>query len=72
MPRDKHKHKFNHRLIESRKRASLSQEKLAQLVQVTPSAVAQWEYGNKRPSRENMLKLVGILGDYGLELIHLF
>jgi transcriptional regulator with XRE-family HTH domain len=55
------------RIKECREAASLSQKGLAELVDVTPSAVNQYEKGEKVPSTETLLKLarnLGVTTDY--------
>lgn len=49
------------RIKEYRRRAHLSQEKVAELVGVSRQAVTKWEADQSAPSTENLLKLAGIL-----------
>lgn len=53
---------ISHRIKECREEASLSQKGLADLINVTPSAVNQYEKGEKVPSTETLLKLARALG----------
>jgi transcriptional regulator with XRE-family HTH domain len=50
------------RIKECREVAGLSQKSLAERVDVTPSAVNQYEKGEKVPSTETLLKLAKALG----------
>jgi transcriptional regulator with XRE-family HTH domain len=50
------------RIKECRNAAGLSQKGLADLIDVTPSAVNQYEKGEKVPSTETLLKLAKTLG----------
>ena len=53
---------ISQRIKECREAAGLSQKSLADLVDVTPSAVNQYEKGEKVPSTETLLKLAKALG----------
>ncbi|MCL4492827.1 MAG: helix-turn-helix domain-containing protein [Thaumarchaeota archaeon] len=50
------------RIKECRDGAGLSQKSLADLIDVSPSAVNQYEKGEKVPSTETLLKLAKALG----------
>lgn len=50
------------RIKECREDVDLSQKELAELIDVTPSAVNQYEKGEKIPSTETLLKLAKALG----------
>jgi len=50
------------RIKECREATDLSQKELADLVDVTPSAVNQYEKGEKTPSTETLIKLAKALG----------
>lgn len=48
------------RIKESRKKAGLSQEKVAELIGVSRQAVAKWEAGQSAPNTENLIRLAEI------------
>ena len=48
---------FQHRLYDLRKKAGLSQEELAGLLNVTRQAVQKWEAGASRPDMDNLTAL---------------
>ncbi|MBQ7915744.1 MAG: helix-turn-helix transcriptional regulator [Firmicutes bacterium] len=48
------------RIKECRKRSGMSQEKLAELMDVSRQAVTKWESGQSAPSTENLFKLAEI------------
>lgn len=48
---------FQHRLYDLRKKAGLSQEELAGLLNVTRQAVQKWEAGTSRPDMDNLTAL---------------
>ena len=52
---------IGHLIAKARAQKSLSQRKLASLLNVGPSAVAQWELGSTHPTNENMAALRAIL-----------
>jgi len=55
------------RIKERRQKMNLTQKDLAEKVQVTPSAINQYEKGEKTPSTENLLNLareLGVSSDY--------
>lgn len=45
-----------------RKKAGFSQEKLAELMDVSRQAVTKWESGKANPDTENLIRLAGIFG----------
>ena len=47
---------------EQRKNAGMSQEKVAELLQISRQAVAKWEANKSAPSTENLIKLAQIFG----------
>lgn len=51
---------FGNRLVQRRNAASMQQKELASLVGVTPQTIRNIESATKRPSRELLLKLLGI------------
>jgi transcriptional regulator with XRE-family HTH domain len=53
---------IGHRIKECRDDVGFSQKSLAQLIDVSPSAVNQYEKGEKVPSTETLLKLAKALG----------
>lgn len=50
------------RIRECRKAAGLTQDKVAEALDVSRQAVTKWESGQSAPSMENLIKLAGILG----------
>lgn len=50
------------KIKEQRKRCGLSQEKVAEFVEVSRQAVTKWESGQSAPSTENLFKLAEIFG----------
>lgn len=54
--------KLNERIKKCRLEASLSQEKVAELVGVSRQAVTKWESGLSAPSTENLFRLAEIFG----------
>lgn len=54
--------KLNERIKKCRLDASLSQEKVAELVGVSRQAVTKWESGLSAPSTENLFRLAEIFG----------
>lgn len=50
------------RIKECRKKSSLSQDKVAELVGVSRQAVTKWEAGQTAPNTENLFKLAEIFG----------
>ncbi len=50
------------RIKEQRKKAGMSQEKVAELVGVSRQAVTKWESGQSVPSTQNLFKLAEIFG----------
>lgn len=50
------------RIKEQRKRAGMSQEKLAEALSVSRQAVTKWEAGQSAPSSDNLFKLAEALG----------
>ena len=50
------------RIRENRKRAGLSQDKVAELVGVSRQAVTKWEQGRSAPNTENLFRLAEVLG----------
>ena len=48
---------FRERLFELRRQAGLSQEELANLLNVTRQAVQKWEAGTSRPDMDNLMSL---------------
>lgn len=57
---------FGPHLQELRHRAGLTQEGLAELAQVNPQTVKDWESGRKRPHLDRLPMLAAVLG-VGLE-----
>ena len=56
---------FANRLYELRKKAGLSQEELAQVLDVTRQTVSKWELGDSTP---DMGKLVAMCAYFGISL----
>lgn len=54
--------KLSERIKENRIRCQLSQEKLAELMDVSRQAVTKWEKGQSAPSTENLFRLAEIFG----------
>lgn len=54
--------KLSERIKENRIRCGLSQEKLAELMNVSRQAVTKWENGQSAPSTENLFRLADIFG----------
>lgn len=54
--------KLSERIKENRIRCGLSQEKLAELMDVSRQAVTKWEQGKSAPSTENLFRLADIFG----------
>lgn len=54
--------KLSERIKENRIRCGLSQEKLAELMNVSRQAVTKWEQGKSAPSTENLFRLAEIFG----------
>lgn len=54
--------KLSDRIKQQRVRCGLSQEKVAELVDVSRQAVTKWESGQSAPSTENLFKLAEIFG----------
>lgn len=55
------------KLIDLRKKAGLSQQELAEKIDVTRQAISRWEVGSALPTMENLLalrKLYGVTLDY--------
>jgi transcriptional regulator with XRE-family HTH domain len=52
---------FPHKLIELRRQAGLSQEKLAHAAGVSLGAVFRWENGDRGPTLANACKLAEVL-----------
>ena len=50
---------FQERLFNLRRQAGLSQEELANLLDVTRQAVQKWEAGTSRPDMDNLVSLAG-------------
>lgn len=50
------------KLRELREQHGLSQRKVAERINVTPGAVAQWELGLSSPTTENLLALADLFG----------
>ncbi len=50
------------RIKQSRQKARLSQEKVAELIGVSRQAVTKWESGQSTPTTENLFRLAEILG----------
>ena len=57
---------------EIRKKANLTQEKLALIMGVDRSTVAKWETGASVPGTDKLLKLAELLGVEASELIKSF
>ena len=51
-----------------RKEKGISQEKLAEYMEISRQAVTKWESGTSKPSTENLLKLSEL---FGVEVEHL-
>lgn len=54
--------KLSERIRENRIRCGFSQEKLAELMDVSRQAVTKWERGQSAPSTENLFRLAEIFG----------
>ncbi len=52
---------FGERLVEARKRKNLSQKKLAELLEVTPTSLNYWEKGKREPTVAMIKRISGIL-----------
>lgn len=53
---------FSQNLINLRKKASLSQDKLAEQLHITRQAVSKWESGTSVPDADTLVQLCSILG----------
>ncbi len=62
--------KFSENLYSLRKRMHISQEKLAELVDVSRQSVSKWEVGEAYPTIENIFKLCNVLKCKMNELIN--
>lgn len=59
--------KLNEKILEQRKKLGLSQEELAERLNVSRQAVSRWEVGSAQPDASNVLqlsKLFGVTADY--------
>ena len=54
--------KFEEKLISLRKKAGMSQEELAERIDVSRQAVSRWELGSTLPDAPNLLKLSDLFG----------
>ena len=62
--------KFSDNLYTLRKKMKLSQEQLAELVDVSRQSVSKWELGESYPTVENIFKLCSVLKCKMNELIN--
>lgn len=53
---------YNLKLRELREAKGLNQRRVAAELGITPSAVAQWELGQKNPTMRNLIALADLLG----------
>lgn len=53
--------RFNENLYILRKNMKISQEQLAELVEVSRQSVSKWELGESYPTIENIFKLCNVL-----------
>lgn len=60
---------FADRLKKNRKKANLTQKKIAELIGISQGSYANWENGKREPSLENVVKLSKILGTTTDELL---
>ena len=58
------------KLIDLRRKAGLSQEQMAQQLDVSRQAVSKWETGAADPSTANLLALARLYGVSPEELLH--
>lgn len=59
--------KLNEKILEQRKKMGLSQEELAERLNVSRQAVSRWEVGSAQPDASNVLqlsRLFGVTADY--------
>ena len=59
--------KLNEKILTLRKKQVLSQEELAEKLNVSRQAVSRWEVGSAQPDASNVLqlsKLFGVTADY--------
>ena len=54
--------KFEEKLISLRKKTGLSQEELAERIDVSRQAISRWELGSTLPDAPNLLKLSDLFG----------
>ena len=62
--------KFSENLYTLRKNKKISQEQLAELVDVSRQSVSKWELGESYPTVENIFKLCNVLNCKMNELIN--
>lgn len=62
--------KFGENLYTLRKNIQVSQEQLAELVDVSRQSISKWELGESYPTLENIFKLCGVLRCKMNELIN--
>ena len=62
--------KFSENLYTLRKSKEISQEKLAELVDVSRQSVSKWELGESYPTVENIFKLCNVFNCKMNELIN--
>ena len=53
---------FNEKLLSLRRKAGLSQEELAEKLDVSRQAVSRWEMGETMPDAQNLIMLSDIFG----------
>lgn len=66
------KYDFSERLLKLRREKGLSQKELGDLLGVSNKAISKWENGESMPKTETMLKLAGLLGIDGNELLGIY
>ncbi|PFV05726.1 transcriptional regulator [Bacillus cereus] len=59
----------NNKLIRARKKSKLTQQNLANRMQVTKSTISNWENGYSNPNLEKAIRLAAILGHDVQDLI---
>ena len=54
--------KFSEKLFQLRKKAGMSQEELAEQLEVSRQAISRWEMGTAMPDAPNLLRISTLFG----------